>query len=237
MKRIIFFDMDGTLYDANLAYERGLLLAWECYDASIGCVEVKLPQLRFEEFRNYYDLSRIIVKRRIPNSTSVHSRLLYFKQLLETISGRSMPKLTLELNLAYDSAVNETSFEGVRNILERIASERLIGLITNQLCQTQLQKLKYLDPNGKLIHWVITSEEVGVEKPLPGIFQEAFRRASCTAQDVIFVGDDWQNDIEPALNLGMVPVYVSRTAPYFSNNMDVIWISDLKDLSGAIEKV
>lgn len=50
---------------------------------------------------------------------------------------------------------------------------------------------------------VLISAAVGVRKPGAGFFREAARAADCDVSEVLFVGDDFDNDYEGALSAGM----------------------------------
>lgn len=201
--RAIWFDLDDTLYDSAPVYEAGLRRAHRRFAAEHpGC---------WDEFRRLYRVARANVKQAIPASTSVHSRLLYFKRLVEARTGRCRPALTLAMDQAYSEAFEEIPSDPALTVLTALAADRPLGLLTNQLCETQLQKLCWLDPDGALFSWVVTSEEVGADKPAPAMFEEAARRCGMAPADLLIVGDDWTNDIEPALALGWQAVLVSAS--------------------------
>ena len=52
---------------------------------------------------------------------------------------------------------------------------------------------------------VVTSGEVGMEKPHPPIFHEALRRAGVEAGDAAHVGDQLSSDVDGARNVGIQP--------------------------------
>jgi len=54
---------------------------------------------------------------------------------------------------------------------------------------------------------VTTSEEAGVKKPEPGIFDLALERASANPFDSIMIGDDLHVDIAGARNFGMDQIW------------------------------
>jgi HAD superfamily hydrolase (TIGR01549 family) len=52
------------------------------------------------------------------------------------------------------------------------------------------------------LRWRIDSVQVGIEKPDAGIFRLALHRAASSPEDAWMVGDNYVNDIAPALDLG-----------------------------------
>jgi putative hydrolase of the HAD superfamily len=61
-----------------------------------------------------------------------------------------------------------------------------------------------------LVEALVTSEEVGVQKPDPKIFQTALDRVGVAAPDAAMVGDAWATDIEGARRAGVRPVWLNR---------------------------
>jgi len=61
-----------------------------------------------------------------------------------------------------------------------------------------------------LLQVVVTSQDVGVNKPQPGIFQEALRRARVEASEAMYVGDQYQVDVVGANEVGMKGVLLDR---------------------------
>jgi FMN phosphatase YigB (HAD superfamily) len=61
---------------------------------------------------------------------------------------------------------------------------------------------------------VIISDEVGVSKPHPEIFQFALYRAGTQPADTVMVGNDFRNDIVPAKALDWHTCWLRRPNPY-----------------------
>jgi putative hydrolase of the HAD superfamily len=57
---------------------------------------------------------------------------------------------------------------------------------------------------------VVYSEEVGVEKPHPAIFEELLERLGHPAGDVLHVGDSRRDDVEGARAVGMEALWLTR---------------------------
>ena len=60
------------------------------------------------------------------------------------------------------------------------------------------------------LDFVVTSGEVGVEKPHAPIFREALRRSGAAPEDTIHVGDQLTSDVAGAMNVGIGPVLIDR---------------------------
>jgi putative hydrolase of the HAD superfamily len=92
--------------------------------------------------------------------------------------------------------------------LEELADRRL-GIISNGAREQQLGKLRRA---GLLTYFSVTvfSEDVGLGKPDPGIFEEACRLAGAKPRDCVHVGDDLTNDVHASHALGIRPVWIDR---------------------------
>jgi putative hydrolase of the HAD superfamily len=192
-RKWIFFDLDDTLIPSSAIYEL-------CYK--------KLKLLDDEIFNQ----ARANVKKNIQSGhTSAHNRVLYFKEYL-TLKSNFSAKKVLHLSNRYEVLLSSNINNYVKknnrvNLLKKLAARYRLAIVTNENCRTQMVKIQGLDPRGEIFSKIITSEEVGVAKPNSQIFEHALRITGANAKDVVFVGDDIKNDMEPATQWGMLPVF------------------------------
>ncbi len=66
-------------------------------------------------------------------------------------------------------------------------------------------KIKELNPAG-----IISAEMVRACKPDRAIFEKALKIAGVRPDEVIHIGDSVTSDVEPALKMGITPIYISR---------------------------
>jgi putative hydrolase of the HAD superfamily len=85
----------------------------------------------------------------------------------------------------------------------------MIAVVTNENLRTQLLKLRRLQPETWLDH-LVTSEEVGLEKPSPMPFQIALETMNLKASDCTFISDSIENDLETARELGFQCVWTTE---------------------------
>jgi len=80
----------------------------------------------------------------------------------------------------------------------------VLGLISNIIVGGAGVGLEpYLD-------FVVTSKEVGANKPEPPIFLAALERAGVSAPEAIYVGDQYQTDVLGAVGVGIKPILIDR---------------------------
>lgn len=78
---------------------------------------------------------------------------------------------------------------------------------------------------SEYFNFVLTSDEIGVEKPNPKIFLEALSRTDFKPEEVLFVGDSLISDYEGAKAVGMKPLLIDRDRKNKQN--DVVSIDNL----------
>lgn len=78
-----------------------------------------------------------------------------------------------------------------------------------------LYQLRALDLDEGTFETVSWSEEIGLEKPDPRVFEIALQRAGADAGKSVYVGDDLMADVEGARLAGLTPIQVDyrRRAP------------------------
>jgi len=84
----------------------------------------------------------------------------------------------------------------------------ILGLITSltrdmNLISSDLGLAPYLD-------FVVTSREVGADKPAPPIFLAALERAGVAASEAVYVGDQYETDVVGARGVGIKPILIDR---------------------------
>jgi putative hydrolase of the HAD superfamily len=100
-------------------------------------------------------------------------------------------------------------FDDALPTLKTLRARKLtLGLLTNldrdmsPICR-KLGLEPYLD-------FVVTSGEVGVDKPEPPIFLAALERAGVDASEAVHVGDQYKLDVVGARGVGISPILIDR---------------------------
>jgi len=113
--------------------------------------------------------------------------------------------------------------------LEALKQRNLIlGMLTNASKDLvsvyhQLGLEPYLD-------FVVTSGEVGSDKPEPTIFLAALARAGVNASEAVHVGDQYKLDVVGARGVGISPVLIDRYDLYLDTS-DCPRIRNLTELA------
>ncbi|PWU10018.1 MAG: haloacid dehalogenase [Verrucomicrobia bacterium] len=94
-----------------------------------------------------------------------------------------------------------------KEILVRLNSEYLLGLLTNGAPSLQREKLT-ASGLGSLFHAVAVSGEKGIGKPNPEIFFQLINELGVTAAETIMVGNSKARDIVGARNAGIRSIWI-----------------------------
>jgi len=101
-------------------------------------------------------------------------------------------------------ARNEVEFyHGAIDILEQLAKEYTLGVITNGNADVNHIGV------GDLFSFSVHAEEAGAAKPHPDIFQLALKKANLPPQQVLHIGDDPDKDVRGAKKAGMLAIWVN----------------------------
>jgi HAD superfamily hydrolase (TIGR01549 family) len=156
--------------------------------------------------------ARSLVKASLPLlHPSARSRLLYFKKYLELKNEFSAERL-LTLSHLYEEQLCkllQAHWKDLHrdSLLTKLKAKfKKIAVLTNETLRMQSLKLKSFDPHGIFFDMILTSEEVGSEKPSSVFFQRALKILGAQPEDCVMVGDSYDKDIAPCQPLGIAAI-------------------------------
>lgn len=189
---VILLDLDNTLYEYAPANQAAM--------GAVTSVVVESLALSKEEFEAAFLQARSETKSFLGPTASSHSRLLYFQRTLENLGLGPQPFLSLDMEQIYWSKFLRTAklFDGARRFL---SLSRLLGiktaLVTNLTAQIQMRKIVTFGLESS-IDCLVSSEEVGVDKPNAKCFETALEKVSHQTGAVWMIGDSIKDDIAGA---------------------------------------
>jgi len=80
---------------------------------------------------------------------------------------------------------------------------------------------------------MILSDNVGVNKPHPKIFEEALKTAGLSKENTLMIGDDWEADMEGAKSFGIDQVWLDQrieSSKGFEPTYHIHSLLELKDI-------
>ncbi len=195
--RAVLFDTDNTLYEYAPAN-----------NAAIEAVYLKannLLGLKRNTFFNLYNKARLQIKKDLNKTASSHSRLLYFQRMIELLGYNAKLLLALDFEQTFWRTFlsNAPLFPNVYKFLNLLKESDIpIGVITDLTAQIQLRKLTYFGLEDTF-DAIVTSEEVGADKPDPKNFTLMLSKLKLSSMTNIWmIGDNPTSDILGSKKLG-----------------------------------
>jgi len=211
----VFFDLDHTLWDfdrnSKLAFERVFLKNKIGIDLDTF-ISIYEP-INFEYWRLFRE-------EKVTKEALRHGRLLdSFKKLNMEFSLEVIDTLSVSYidELPHDNHL----FDGAEDILKYLQKKYKLHIITNGFEEVQHIKIKN-SGIASFFSTITTSEEVGVKKPNPLVFEKAMQKANVNASASVMIGDTFEADILGAEVVGMHTIFYNYRFDEVSNDYNVI---------------
>jgi len=202
-------DWDQTIGDWVGAEELALRDLYENYHLSEW----------FTSFEEYFDTYRernlelwtLYGEGKVTREALHHERFLY--PLLKILNLSFTPKRFDELADRMGEDFLELTnkyfrlLPGAKEVVIELSKRYPLTIVSNGFSEVQYYKFEHsgLKPYLKLI---VLSEEVGINKPQPEIFEKALEMNGVTADEAIMIGDSWTHDIVGAQNAHIDQIWV-----------------------------
>lgn len=196
-KLAIFFDLDDTLYDHLIPFKEAVRQVLELDESSLDFAEL------FYKVRHHSDLLwPMYLRGEIPlEETRVRRMELAFAEYgLNIDRDQASAVQAAYIGLQYSISM----IDGVCEHIERfIAEGHKVGIITNGPKDHQMSKIRGLGLDQIIPEDLIfISDAVGLAKPDPEIFVHVNQQTGTSADNSLYIGDTWANDVVGALAAG-----------------------------------
>jgi len=197
----VYFDLDHTLWD----FDRNSLLAFQSIfkDQNIGVEIEDFLSVYSPINKGYWDSYR--------NNLVSKEELRYgrLKDSFVAIKYEIDDLLIHRLASSYIDYLPENNYllQGTLGILKYLSKNYRLHIITNGFEEVQHLKLKKSNIQ-QFFKTMTTSEEVGVKKPDPQIFQYALQKSGAMVQSSVMIGDNFEADILGGYDHGMRVIYL-----------------------------
>ena len=195
----VLLDLDNTLYDYDYAHMKAIDACYRKYKININA------SIDFDNFYNLYRKKRNSITKRLETKGACRSRLFAFQEIFEEQDLKNNWGLALDYEEIYWSTLIKNMILSTDSLLFLQSCKKMhidVCIVTDMTASIQIRKLQGLGIS-EYIKYIVTSEEVGVEKPNPKIFQRALKKLNLELEDVIMIGDDENKDIIGSQNLGI----------------------------------
>lgn len=198
----VFFDLDHTLWD----FEKNSALAFQ------EIFEKRKINISIDDFLKvykpinfkYWELYR---------DNSVTKESLRYGRLKESFDSLKFEATDTTINSLADDYIeylpnNNNLLEDSVKVLDYLSQTYRLHIITNGFEEVQHRKMK----NSGILEYfdsITTSEEAGVKKPHPEIFEKAIIKSNARPQNSVMIGDNLEADIIGAYKFGLNVIFLN----------------------------
>ncbi|MBD3193767.1 MAG: TIGR02253 family HAD-type hydrolase [Candidatus Lokiarchaeota archaeon] len=207
--KLIGFDLDDCLFDSTGLSE----------SARIKGIDAMLDQgLRIEKNKAIAILMEIVEEY---GSNFSHHYDYFIRRLNQTdenvkLSFNTQYKLIASAVMAYHKEKIDSIelYDDVKETLIELRDRKIkTAVITDGIPIKQYEKIIRLKID-KLIDLVVISDEVGIRKPNPELFNYFLKKFKVKGEETIYIGDRIDKDIIPAKKNNIHSVYIHRGGKY-----------------------
>lgn len=195
--KVIFFDVDDTLFDRKRAQHEILqFIVQEFHDLFEG--------IEFDKLLSAFLESDNMATSEFYAGGSFNSIRIGRSKIFLKILGLSedFAEEITKMYVKYYPRVN-TPVNGAKFVIETLSKNFKLGVISNGVPDVQYQKLETLGIR-QFFDCIILSEEIGIRKPDPRIFWKATELLKIEQNVCLYVGNSFKDDVIGAKNAGML---------------------------------
>ncbi|WP_232510184.1 HAD family hydrolase [Paenibacillus crassostreae] len=195
MIKAIIFDFDNTLMDRDMTFRK--------YAEQFVCEHLDHLDPQTQDVI----VSDLIVR----DADGYRDKQAFFEEMVEVLPWKK-PLTAAEIKTFYNThyMTHACRMDYVEEVLAYCSHRGyLMAVMTNGQHQIQYGKMDNLQLRDSF-HTVIVSEDAGMKKPDPRIYQMALDQLEVEAEQCVFVGDHPVNDIWGANQLGIRGVWLRR---------------------------
>ncbi|WP_310991124.1 YjjG family noncanonical pyrimidine nucleotidase [Aequorivita marina] len=217
----VFFDLDHTLWDfdrnSGLAFQR----VFQKHNIPLSVTEFlqKYEPINLGYWKAYREerITKEELRRGRLTETFDAFKMKYSLDIIDALATCYLEELPGDNHL----------FTGTFDLLDYLKKKYHLHIITNGFEDVQHLKLQKSGINT-YFKSVTTSEDVGLKKPHPSVFNAALKKASAQPQKSMMIGDSFEADILGASNVGMHTLFfnyrkekVSPSYPFVNELLEI----------------
>lgn len=214
----IFLDLDNTLWDFKSNSESTLKQLFNEFGL----------RTEFHDFLIFHHIYKHHNKKMwiAYNQGNIKKEELIYKRFFYTLKEKGIDDKDLAMDMGeaylelstYQTKLFPNTMETLDNLIQK---GYYCHIITNGFIRVQNNKIK----NCGLVDYINTvtcSEEAGCSKPNKKIFELALSKANANTNDSIMIGDDYNTDIQGAINMNMNYIHVFNSPEWEKNEYPTI---------------
>lgn len=196
------FDLDDTLFDHRYSTRIALAVLREHLPplAALGDDDLEAQHALVLE-----EMHRRVLAGEMDVDTARKAR---FRRLVDmqggAVESRSIEDASRAYRAAYQAA--RRAVAGAIDLLQVLRNHGRIAVVSNNVTNEQVEKAAVCGID-RHVDALVISEEVGVAKPDPVIFQVALERLGARPERAVMVGDSWDADVAGAHAAGIPAIW------------------------------
>jgi putative hydrolase of the HAD superfamily len=204
--RAVLCDLDDTLFDHYEA-SRTAIAALHASVPGFACWSVEELATRHSVLLELLHVEVLQGRLTIPEARTERFRRLLVDAAAARPAERA-PELAGTYRRAYETSCR--AVPGALDLLGALKQARIpVAVVTNNIVVEQQMKLVRCGLSA-YVDALVTSEEVGVQKPGVRIFEVALERLNAPADNAVMLGDGWATDVLGARAAGVRAVWFNR---------------------------
>jgi putative hydrolase of the HAD superfamily len=223
MIKLVGFDLDDCLFNSTGLSKRARIK---------GIDAMRNLGLKIEREKAIQILMEICVE--YGSNFSFHYDL-FIRRLNEVEGGYNIPynlrdKYVAAAVMAYHKEKIDSIklYDDVKNCLIKLKESNVkTAIISDGLPKKQYEKILRLNIDD-LIDLVVISDQFGVRKPNPKLFEFCLSKFGVEGKETIYIGDRLEKDVLPARKNGIHTVYIHRGGKYDFSKPDIEKPIDIK---------
>ncbi|EZH72625.1 haloacid dehalogenase [Aquimarina atlantica] len=192
----IFFDLDHTLWDFDRNSSLAFKMIFDKFNVNTKIedfLEIYQPiNMKYWKLYREEKVSKKQLRRSRLTEAFTHLDISFSLEIIDEMSEDYINFLPLHNYL----------IDGTQDLLEYLNPKYDLHIITNGFKEVQNKKLS----NSGILHYFKTitdSEEAGVKKPNPFIFEQAIQKSGAKLDGSVMIGDNYEADILGAEAVGL----------------------------------
>ncbi len=219
MIKLVIFDADNTLYSLNSKISYSAVYSYLSKITNKPVKEIeRIHKTLINEVRDSTDPA-------LRDYVYTFNKLA--KSLNADVSGSELYQVMKD-----KLPESTTPLSEILHLLKLLKEKNIkVGICTNTFRDMLEIKLNQSVPGWEeLIDFIITPTETNSMKPSKKFYEMAIKKAGVRPEESVAIGDSWENDLEPAKDLGIKTILVSKE----KEGTPDFWITDVSGLEKLI---
>ena len=193
----LLIDLDDTIIKTHTAYKPTFDYLFTVLAERFG-IEKETLAIEFEKEKEE-------LKSDLKDSLAIHNRVIIFQNVLDSLKIKySLDQISDINDLFWNTFIsNATLFEGAKETLFKLRENDVkIAIVSDGEVDIRLKKIEGAGL-AEYVDNMVSSEEIGFEKPAPRIYTLALTRINKNPEDVLMLGNNVISDVYGAQQIGI----------------------------------